>query len=90
MDKVKKYIGGILSGTLLGLSQVCAQEKVVSLTAAERAPYVGESIAEQGYLTEITKAAFEKQGYTVKLTFFPLIRASKALEEKEGKYDGLL
>ncbi|HVN71343.1 MAG TPA: transporter substrate-binding domain-containing protein [Desulfomonilia bacterium] len=50
-------------------------------------PYVGRTLTNQGFNTEIVTEAFKRAGYTVKIDFMPF---DKAIEEAtEGKYDAV-
>ncbi len=60
----------------------------VRLVAAEMSPYIGPTHAQQGYVAELVKAAFERVGYRVDLRFYPLARARSLAAT--GQADGLL
>ncbi len=68
-------------------SRVLAAPKVV-LAAAERRPYIGETLPNRGYVHQIVKEAFEREGLEVEIQFFPQARA-RAIA-RNGGVDGLL
>src|SRR5882762_1104620 len=63
-------------------------ENVVTLVAGERPPYIGASLPENGYVSELAREAFKRKGYVVKITFYPWAR-SKMLAAR-GSVDGML
>ncbi|WP_420549670.1 substrate-binding periplasmic protein [Curvivirga sp.] len=60
----------------------------LSLVSVNWEPYYGDNLLNQGYIAELTKTAFEREGYKVKFTFLPWKRALK--HAALGRYDGLL
>lgn len=70
------------------VSQPAFAAKKVLLATAERAPYIGKSLLNQGYLHELVTEAFKRVGYETEIIFYPLARA-KYLAER-GYVDGLL
>jgi polar amino acid transport system substrate-binding protein len=66
-----------------------AAGKDVKLATTNWPPYYTSEIEKGGFVTEITRKAFEKMGYTYKVNFIPWKRA--LLEAKNGKnYQGIL
>lgn len=62
--------------------------KTINLATSNWEPYYGEKLKNNGFFSEIVREAFKRQGYTLKITWVPWIRALKIA--KMGKYDGLL
>lgn len=78
-------LGAILVFLLLFSNHANAFEKII-LSAPEREPYIAENLEQNGYVSEVMKAAFENSGYDVAIEFYPLIRGkSKA---QQGKVNG--
>ncbi len=65
-----------------------AQDKVVKLVTGERSPYITNSPSGYGYAYDVVKEAFSRQGYTVKIKFYPWARANKLVEQ--GRTDGIM
>jgi polar amino acid transport system substrate-binding protein len=60
-------------------------EKAVSLATTQWEPYVGENLQEYGFTSEIIKAAFNRMGYHVRLSFMPPKRVMMMVEA--GEFD---
>lgn len=65
-----------------------AQERVVHLVTGERSPYIANTYPEYGYAYDVVKEAFLRQGYSVKVVFYPWPRANKIIER--GRADGIM
>ena len=86
----------VLRGWALALGAVCAAltaqaaEPVrgVTLAASERVPYLGEGLANGGYVADLVTEALRLQGYTVRFQFYPAARGSAML--RQGEVDGLV
>lgn len=79
----------LLAGLLALLSlSVGAAERLVRLAAIDYPPYIGNELNQQGYAAELARAAFEKQGYTLEIRFYPPARARSLAAS--GQVDGLL
>jgi len=77
----------VLFTTILFSSPGHTSEKEIFLTSTEYPPYYGQELKNNGFITEVIKAAFEKMGYKIKVEFFPWLR-SKAMAES-GDSDGM-
>ncbi len=67
-------------------------EEVLNMITTEFCPYVcvpENETAEMGFVLDIFRAIFEKQGYTVRFEVQPWLRALKAFDESKS-FDGLL
>ncbi|MBU3914067.1 transporter substrate-binding domain-containing protein [bacterium] len=63
-------------------------ETTVVFNTMESAPYQSKDMENQGFLVEISKEAFRKVGYDLKIIFVPWKRAMT--EAKFGEVDGVL
>lgn len=63
-------------------------EKIIRLVTAEREPYIGENLPNKGYVYELVTETFQRMGYEVQISFYPLARATYLAEK--GSCDGLL
>ncbi len=63
-------------------------QKTVSLVTSKFPPYMDPELADNGLLVAITRAAFNKVGYKLKLNYRPW--ADILLDVKPGQYDGIL
>lgn len=70
------------------IGQVVANDKRITLTAAEYPPYYGKNLKNYGPVTEIIVEAYRKVGYEVTTIFYPWVRAE--ILAMEGKYDGMI
>ncbi len=73
---------------LLFIPSTYALNKTVHLVTGEREPYIGQSLPNNGYVSEIVSEAFQREGYSTELIFYPWARA-KALLPKL-KLDGIV
>ncbi|MTI08800.1 substrate-binding periplasmic protein [Curvivirga aplysinae] len=80
------YIAIICSS--LSIAAKAETIRSISLVSVNWEPYYGDNLLNQGYIAELTKTAFEREGYKVKFTFLPWKRALK--HAALGRYDGLL
>jgi len=62
--------------------------ETIHLGAAEREPYIGRGLPNQGYVYEIVSLAFQRVGYEIKIDYYPLNRAKKLA--LNGDIHGLL
>ncbi len=69
-------------------SATCFAGKRFTFVTVDFPPYYGEDLPEQGWVSEIVKAALEIQGYEVEIKFMPWIKAVE--DTQEGYYDALL
>ncbi len=66
-----------------------AAEKVISLTSIEFPPYHSKNLMNQGPVTELIIAAYNRVGYRVEVAYFPWARGEH--EARKGdKYDGVI
>jgi len=65
-----------------------ATQKTVSLVTSKFPPYMDPELADNGLLVAITRAAFNKVGYKLTLSYRPW--ADILLDLKPGQYDGIL
>jgi polar amino acid transport system substrate-binding protein len=72
----------------LGLTANAA-EKVISLTSNEFAPYHSKNLKNQGPVTELIIAAYNRVGYRVEVAYFPWARGEYEASKGE-KYDGVI
>ncbi|HVK95697.1 MAG TPA: sugar ABC transporter substrate-binding protein, partial [Noviherbaspirillum sp.] len=63
-------------------------ENTITLAAGERAPYIGKTLPGNGYVAELAIEAFRRQGYRVKIEFYPWARARMLADI--GEVNGLL
>jgi len=62
--------------------------KPIKLATVNWAPYYGENLQNQGFVTDLAKEAFKRAGYSMTVEFVPWKRALELA--KKGDYDGLL
>ena len=80
---MKKFV---LVISLLLISSVCfGADKIIVAAGDPWPPFVDPSHPKEGLTLELVRAAFNTQGYTVKMEYVPWARAEKGV--KEGKYD---
>jgi polar amino acid transport system substrate-binding protein len=65
-----------------------AGERVVRLVSLDWQPYSGAALPEQGAAAAVVKAAFQAEGYTVDIDFYPWARAMHLVENAD-EYDGI-
>lgn len=70
-----------------GSGDVIAQKKI-TLATAERVPYIGRNLLNQGYVHELMTEAFKRVGYVVEIKFYPLSRAKRFA--RNGNVHGLI
>lgn len=75
---------------LISFSTLSIQAKPYHVVLASDTwpPYYGPNLPNQGYFSEIVRAAFKQSGYTSEFRFMPWQRALNLA--KKGKYDGIL
>ncbi|HCL56932.1 MAG TPA: hypothetical protein DHW82_07985 [Spirochaetia bacterium] len=78
----------ILMLLLLGVLSfpLYAEKKIIKLATLDWEPYIGQKLANNGYVAEIAREAFLREGYELQLDFLPWARVVQ--ETKSGKYDG--
>ena len=59
----------------------------MKFAAAEREPYIGESLPGQGYVSEVITESLKRAGYGAEIYFYPLARAM--IEAGRGDRDGV-
>ena len=85
----KPYLLGIMLIVFYGTITQCTwADEWITLASGEHVPYIGNGLPEKGYVAELVIAAFAKQGYRVKIEFYPWARARQLASE--GKVDGIL
>jgi len=72
---------------MLFSSQGYSSEKQLFLTSTEYPPYYGQELKNNGFITEVIKAAFKKVDYKVRVEFFPWLRCKTMAES--GDSDGM-
>ena len=65
-----------------------SQAREVHLTTLVWEPYYGPELRNDGFCGAITKAAFERAGHSVKITYVPWARALR--DAAAGRYDGIM
>lgn len=78
---------------LLIVSLICATsmasaKEMVRISTGEWAPYISESVENNGLLVQIASESFAAKGLEMKLGFFPWVRATEL--SKSGEWDGTL
>lgn len=71
----------------LGTGQAIAQN-IVKLAAIEHEPYIGKKLPSMGYVHELVTEVFKRVGYSVDISFYPLLRAKNYAEN--GTVDGFI
>ena len=84
---ITKLYAAILISCCLAFN-VIAQDKVVNLATGERVPYITQSLPGYGYAYEVVKEAFLREGYTLKVKFYPWARANELV--KQGMVEGIM
>jgi len=77
----------LLLTTILFSPQGNSSDKEIFLTSTEYPPYYGQKLKNNGFISEVIRAAFKKTGYKVKVEFYPWLR-SKIMAEN-GESDGM-
>lgn len=80
-------IAAAVSIFLFGSSGFC-KEAHIRFATCEWEPYYGSKLLNQGYVTEITREALKRAGYTMSIEFVPWKRA--LYDAKNGYYDAVL
>jgi polar amino acid transport system substrate-binding protein len=73
---------------VLMLSAARAQADSVTLATTDYPPYYGPQLPQGGVIAEIAREAFRRQGYTLRIEWYPWARALKTAQD--GSVDGLL
>ncbi|GAA3930031.1 transporter substrate-binding domain-containing protein [Litoribacillus peritrichatus] len=84
MKQIKWFLWGVLGIWLPSL--LFAREVMIS--TVDRPPYISSALNDFGPFAEITRAAFLETGHTVRIEFFPWMRALE--EVKLGRVDMML
>ncbi len=71
-----------------GFSEQSASQTLVRLSTAEREPYIGLNLPNNGYVHELVTEVFQRVGYDVEIAFYPWARAVMNVEK--GQRDGLV
>ena len=82
-----KICRGFFCALLLVKSTLAASTEI-TLATLNWEPVYGENLPENGFFTAITKEAFKRAGYDLKVKFLPWKRALE--QSKKGTYDGIL
>ncbi|SLM32071.1 putative ABC-type transporter periplasmic subunit family 3 [Desulfamplus magnetovallimortis] len=72
----------------LGAGNLFAETETITLATLNWQPFYGEDLPEKGFFAAISREAFKRAGYEMKIEFMPWKRALEMA--KKGKYDGLL
>ena len=70
---------------MLSYSFVFAKETIV-LTTLEWEPYIGQHLPNQGFVYQLVTEAFKREGYNVKIEYYPWARTVKMADD--GNVDG--
>lgn len=77
-----------LLGASLTILPVCADtHNVLTFAVSEQVPYAGGALQDNGYVGELVREAFRRQGYRIKLDFYPWARARRLAIQ--GEVDGV-
>ncbi len=85
---LNKYCLDALITIILCLSSFFTHAETITMLSIDYPPYTGRSLPQEGIITAITRAAFQRMGYTVKIEYKPWARAIQ--EVKKGSYAGIL
>lgn len=77
-------LAGLLAGVLALLSAVPGHAKSIDVVTADWAPYYGSELEDNGFVSVLVLAAFERRGYTVNLDFMPWKRAMHRVEHGDA------
>ncbi len=83
MNKIKKL--QILLFLLIITVSLFSEQKIV-LSSLDWEPYIGASLPNQGFVAEIVREAFKREGYTVEIQFYPWARTVDMA--KKGQVNG--
>jgi polar amino acid transport system substrate-binding protein len=75
-------------GLALALAVGAAQARPIEMNTVPWAPFYGPDLKGQGFITAVTRAAFEEAGHNAQIEFMPWARAM--LETKQGDRDLLM
>ncbi len=78
----------LMAVSLPSWSEATAPQKTVSLVTSIFPPYKDPELPDNGLLVAITRAAFDRVGYQLQITYRPWARI--LVEIKSGSYDGIL
>jgi len=84
MKRLIIYIAAIL----IFASTENAYCEVIRLATMNWQPFYGKNLSEGGFFTALSREAFKRSGYELKVVFIPWKRALE--RSKEGNFDGLL
>ena len=70
-----------------GAINAAEETRTITLATVEWEPYFGPNLPEEGFYTEISRAAFKEAGYHLKIVYLPWVRRRIS---RLGIYDGLL
>lgn len=70
---------------IVWFGSVSAEEKKITISTGEYAPWASESIHQGGFVTHVVTEAFKNEGYTVQFDYLPWKRAYEMA--KNGSYD---
>ena len=79
--------GAFLSGMFLHPGTARAGTEIVRLATLDWEPYVGSTLLDNGYVTEVVREAFRRSGYAVAIRFLPWTRAVEQATQNE--WDGI-
>lgn len=72
----------------VALAETVADRPKVRLSSLEWAPYIGSDMTRRGYVYELVKTAYDRQGYDVDIIFYPWARALRLAQA--GEVSGLM
>lgn len=84
---MKKILSVIIALTLISVSGT-AYSNTIHLATVDWPPIYGKDLPENGYFAALTREAFKRAGYELKIDFVPWKRAVEMASR--GKYDGIL
>jgi len=88
MQPIRCTLMAVVVGVLATFATPAAHARQVVMCTLNWEPYYGSDLPRNGFFTALVKAAFEREGHTVKTEFMPWARAM--LEVKQGDRDVLL
>ncbi len=83
----KRIIAMMIAAVFLG-SAASAFSQTLTLATLNWEPFYSENLPEEGFFTALSREAFKRAGYEIKVEFMQWTRALAMA--KKGKYDGLL
>ncbi|MCG8636812.1 MAG: transporter substrate-binding domain-containing protein [Desulfobacterales bacterium] len=78
----------VLMFCVIGFHVIGAEAKTITLATVEWEPYYGPSLENDGFTVDLSRAAFQKAGYSLKIEYMPWKRAI-VLGEQGKKYQGV-